>query len=74
MTMDAAEAVAPSDEKPDGKFVARLQNVGLSYGETRALDGINIEIPAGCMVGLIGPDGVGKSRRAGSRSLHCRRP
>jgi ribosome-dependent ATPase len=59
--MDAAEAVAPSDEKPDGKFVARLQNVGLSYGETRALDGINIEIPAGCMVGLIGPDGVGKS-------------
>lgn len=61
MTMDAAEAVAPSDEKPDGKFVARLQNVGLSYGETRALDGINIQIPAGCMVGLIGPDGVGKS-------------
>ncbi len=61
MTMDAAEAVAPSDERPDGKFVARLQNVGLSYGETRALDGINIEIPAGCMVGLIGPDGVGKS-------------
>ncbi|MDH4989282.1 ribosome-associated ATPase/putative transporter RbbA [Aquamicrobium lusatiense] len=59
--MDAAEAVAPSDERPDGKFVARLQNVGLSYGETRALDGINIEIPAGCMVGLIGPDGVGKS-------------
>lgn len=61
MTMDAAEAVAPSDEKPDGKFVARLQNVGQSYGETRALDGINIQIPAGCMVGLIGPDGVGKS-------------
>ena len=33
----------------------------LRYGKTVALDGIDLEIPAGCMVGLIGPDGVGKS-------------
>ncbi|WKZ18121.1 MAG: ribosome-associated ATPase/putative transporter RbbA [Candidatus Jettenia sp. CY-1] len=26
-----------------------------------ALDGISLEIPSGCMVGIIGPDGVGKS-------------
>ncbi|CAG0997384.1 Ribosome-associated ATPase [Methylophilaceae bacterium] len=41
--------------------VARLAGVSLSYGKTLALDDINLEIPAGCMVGLIGPDGVGKS-------------
>jgi ribosome-dependent ATPase len=35
--------------------------VRLRYGKTVALDGIDLEIPAGCMVGLIGPDGVGKS-------------
>lgn len=41
--------------------VARLAGVSLSYGKTLALDAIGLDIPAGCMVGLIGPDGVGKS-------------
>ena len=41
--------------------VVRLRDVGLSYGTTRALDGVTLDIPAGVMVGLIGPDGVGKS-------------
>ena len=41
--------------------VARLRDVGLRYGTVRVLDGISLDIPAGCMVGLIGPDGVGKS-------------
>ncbi|WP_149539466.1 ribosome-associated ATPase/putative transporter RbbA [Siccirubricoccus phaeus] len=41
--------------------VARLREVGLSYGKARALDGVTLDIPAGRMVGLIGPDGVGKS-------------
>jgi ribosome-dependent ATPase len=40
---------------------ARLHQVSLRYGETVALEDISLEIPAGCMVGLIGPDGVGKS-------------
>ena len=41
--------------------VVRLENVGLSHGETRALESVTFDIPAGRMVGLIGPDGVGKS-------------
>ncbi len=41
--------------------VARLRDVGLRYGTVHALDGISLDIPAGRMVGLIGPDGVGKS-------------
>ena len=53
--------------------VARLEGVRLTYGKTVALDGITQDIPAGCMVGLIGPDGVGKSSLlslvAGARAL-----
>jgi ribosome-dependent ATPase len=41
--------------------VARLAGVGLRYGAVAALAGIDLELPAGCMIGLIGPDGVGKS-------------
>jgi len=43
------------------------------YGKTIALRGVNLVIPAGRMVGLIGPDGVGKSTLlsiiAGARSI-----
>ncbi len=39
----------------------RLQAVSLSYGKTPALKEVTLNIPAGRMVGLIGPDGVGKS-------------
>ena len=41
--------------------VARLIDVSLRYGQTLALDGVTLDLPPGCMVGLIGPDGVGKS-------------
>ncbi|CCB66267.1 MULTISPECIES: ribosome-associated ATPase/putative transporter RbbA [unclassified Hyphomicrobium] len=45
----------------DGAAVARLERVTHRYGGILALDDLTIEIPAGQMVGLIGPDGVGKS-------------
>jgi ribosome-dependent ATPase len=41
--------------------VARLESVGLAYGKTRALDAVTFDVPSSRMVGLIGPDGVGKS-------------
>ncbi len=41
--------------------VAHLTGVSLRYGETRAVDDVSLAIPANRMVGLIGPDGVGKS-------------
>ncbi|WP_062810877.1 ribosome-associated ATPase/putative transporter RbbA [Alcanivorax sp. NBRC 102028] len=41
--------------------VARLRNLTLRYREVHALDSVSLDIPAGCMAGLIGPDGVGKS-------------
>lgn len=41
--------------------VVRMQNLSLQYGDIQAIKGITQDIPAGVMVGLIGPDGVGKS-------------
>lgn len=41
--------------------IAQLQGVTHRYGATLALDDITVAVPARCMAGLIGPDGVGKS-------------
>ncbi len=57
--------------------VVRLEKVSLRFGKTAALERISLELPAGCMVGLIGPDGVGKSSLfsliAGSRAIQTGR-
>ena len=54
-------------------LVASLQNVTQKYGKVLALDKVSVSIPNATMVGLIGPDGVGKSTLlsliAGSRKV-----
>ena len=40
---------------------AHVQRLSHHYGKTVALDDVTLEVPASRMVGLIGPDGVGKS-------------
>ena len=59
------------NQSPDP--VAEISGVSLQYGKTRALDDLSLSLPARCMVGLIGPDGVGKSSLlaliAGARKL-----
>ncbi len=45
--------------------VISIQGVVHRYGKTLALNSVNLDIPAGKMVGLIGPDGVGKSTLLG---------
>ncbi len=63
----------PLPQAPGRAPVARLQGVRLRYNKTVALAGIDLEIPAGRMVGVIGPDGVGKSSMlsllAGARAV-----
>ncbi|WP_084663933.1 ribosome-associated ATPase/putative transporter RbbA [Pandoraea faecigallinarum] len=50
---------APAQHAPP---VVHVAGVTLKYGsKTVALDNVSIDIPANCMVGMIGPDGVGKS-------------
>jgi ribosome-dependent ATPase len=43
----------------------RLTGISHCYGKVRALDNVDLELPAGRMVGLIGPDGAGKSTLLG---------
>ncbi|KQQ27223.1 multidrug ABC transporter ATP-binding protein [Methylobacterium sp. Leaf123] len=45
----------------DAAPITRLDHVSHRYGAVVALDDVSLSLPAGRMVGVIGPDGVGKS-------------
>src|SRR5688572_7455993 len=68
-SVPAASASAAAGSGP----VVSVENVTHHYGKVTALDGISIDIPRGIMVGIVGPDGVGKSTLlaliAGSKKL-----
>ena len=56
MRSDASASVEP---------VVRLEGVSHRYGATTAIRDVSLELPAGAIVGFIGPDGVGKSTLLG---------
>ncbi len=61
MSEAPAFATAAGSSAHGGEPVVRLSGVRLRYRKVEALRGIDLDIPAGGMIGLIGPDGVGKS-------------
>src|SRR6267378_6580423 len=46
-------------------WVASLERVTQRYGKAVALDGVSLDFPSRQMIGLIGPDGVGRSTLLG---------
>jgi ribosome-dependent ATPase len=69
------ESFRPDSVAVDSQSVVRVWDVVLRYGKTVALDALNVEVGAGILVGLIGPDGVGKSSLlsliAGARAVQA---
>ncbi|MFL5236557.1 MAG: ribosome-associated ATPase/putative transporter RbbA [Rhizomicrobium sp.] len=47
------------------EWVVRVDGVSQRYGKAIALEDISLDVPANRMIGLIGPDGVGKSTLLG---------
>ncbi|RKF18959.1 ABC transporter ATP-binding protein/permease [Altericroceibacterium spongiae] len=68
-----------SDQHPRDQTeqVVRIAGISHHYGKTQALDDFTLTISAGQMIGLIGPDGVGKSSLlaliSGARALQTGR-
>ncbi|MWP46698.1 ribosome-associated ATPase/putative transporter RbbA [Gilliamella sp. Pas-s27] len=58
---DNKDLVLLNEAKSIDDAVVKVSNVTLHYKKNCALNNINLAIPSRCMVGFIGPDGVGKS-------------
>jgi ribosome-dependent ATPase len=52
-------------ESVGDELVARVVGVTQRYGKVNALDDVSLDVPSRKMIGLIGPDGVGKSTLLG---------
>lgn len=71
--LDLEEPKKGEKNLPDGALDIELKNVHFSYEENREiLKGINLNLPAGCFVSLVGESGCGKSTIAGILSAKNR--
>lgn len=43
------------------QFLLDAQNIGITFGGLKAVEGLTLQIPAGALYGLIGPNGAGKT-------------
>ena len=46
-------------------WAARVRGLHHRYRRVRALEALDLDVPGGCLAGLVGPDGVGKSTLLG---------
>ncbi|MFC4360581.1 ABC transporter ATP-binding protein [Halobium salinum] len=57
-----SDAARPADRaSADVDPLLRLENLRAGYGETRVLDGVDMTVPRGEIVALVGRNGVGKT-------------
>ena len=50
-----------SYNSPDMEFAVETRGLARTFGALRAVDGIDLRVPAGSFYGFLGPNGAGKS-------------
>lgn len=61
MTDESLANIRASESGSTGGELLRIEDLRISFGDFEALHGINLSLPKGLLVGLIGPNGCGKS-------------
>ncbi len=51
----------PSQSAASGTLAVEAVNLVKDFGETRAVDGVSLQVPTGSIYGLLGPNGAGKT-------------
>jgi ABC-type multidrug transport system ATPase subunit len=58
MTDTSARGDAPVPERP---AAIEIEDLVVSYGRRRAVDGLSMRVPVGSVYGYLGPNGAGKT-------------
>ncbi|MGH9209713.1 MAG: ATP-binding cassette domain-containing protein [Acidimicrobiales bacterium] len=59
MSLELAPKVGASP--PDGTAAIEASGLVKAFGETRAVDGVDLDVPVGAVYGFLGPNGAGKT-------------
>ncbi|MFI6981038.1 ATP-binding cassette domain-containing protein [Embleya sp. NPDC050154] len=65
MSIAAEEGTAAAHGVVDDAIAIRAEGLGKLYGDTEAVVGLDLEVPAGRIFGFLGPNGAGKSTTIG---------
>jgi branched-chain amino acid transport system permease protein len=57
----APRATAPAPADPSAAPVLVVTDLGVAFGQVKALNGVSLAVPPNTIMGLIGPNGAGKS-------------
>ncbi|KRC50450.1 branched-chain amino acid ABC transporter permease [Leifsonia sp. Root227] len=57
----APPATAPAPADPSAAPVLVVTDLGVAFGQVKALNGVSLAVPPNTIMGLIGPNGAGKS-------------
>ena len=60
-TVSVDPAPAQGEAHPPGKVIMRARGLEMSFGQTRALRGVDLDLLAGEVLAVTGPSGSGKS-------------
>ncbi|MCD2189773.1 ABC transporter ATP-binding protein [Actinomycetospora sp. SF1] len=61
MTEEALQTRTDPSSGTGSEPAARLRDLRKTYGSVTAVDGVDLDLPAGAVVGLLGPNGSGKT-------------
>ncbi|MGH3626950.1 MAG: ATP-binding cassette domain-containing protein, partial [Sciscionella sp.] len=59
--MDTEAGAATAAPAPAARFAARTSGLRKVYGDTVAVDRLDLQVPAGAVLGMLGPNGSGKT-------------
>jgi ABC-2 type transport system ATP-binding protein len=62
LNLQGKSVIGPAQrEQAGGDFAVEAIDLVKDFGETRAVDGVSLQVPAGSIYGLLGPNGAGKT-------------